>query len=117
MEQPVARSSTESPRIVSRVVHPSGQQCFEQYPPLQAAILTSWRLLRCSPLHLPGYGFGVDEPQWPPVKYWAGSGRVRTFIDDEISRQKATTGSDDNTDLGDDPLGIRGIDADEWLGR
>ena len=91
--------------LCARVSHRSGQQCFEQYPPAQAALLTSWRLLRCNPLHFKGYGFGVDEPQWPPVAYWAGSGRVRTSIDDELSRQRAA-GQTESQRIGADPLGI-----------
>ena len=83
----------------------SGQLCFERYPPVQAAVLLSWRLLRCNPLHLNGYGFGVDEPAWPPVAYWAGSGRIRTFVDDERSRRRAA-GLDDDDRIGDDPLGL-----------
>ena len=83
----------------------SGQQCFERYPPVQAAVLLSWRLLRCNPLHLNGCGFGVDEPAWPPVAYWTGSGRIRTFVDDERSRRRAA-GLDDDDRIGDDPLGL-----------
>ena len=40
-------------------------------------------------MHVPGYGYGVDEPVWPPCAYWAGDGRIRTPIDDEISRRKS----------------------------
>ena len=89
----------------------SGQQCFERYPPAQATLLTSWRLLRCSPLHLKGYGFGVDEPRWPPVSYWAGSGQLRTFVDDERSRARAA-GIDPDARVGDDPLGLWEEDPD-----
>jgi hypothetical protein len=45
--------------------------------------------VRCNPLHLKGYGYGVDAPCWPPPAYWAGSGRVRNPLDDEASRRKA----------------------------
>mmetsp|Transcript_22902 Transcript_22902/g.74133 ORF Transcript_22902/g.74133 Transcript_22902/m.74133 type:complete len:191 (-) Transcript_22902:456-1028(-) len=62
---------------------------FERYSIPQATILTAWRLLRCNPLHLPKKGCGVDEPTWPPPAYWAGDGRVRTLLDDELSRQRA----------------------------
>ena len=49
-------------------------------------------------LHVKGYGFGLDEPCWPPPAYWAGSGRVRTPLDDEASRRKAL-GLDDEDRL------------------
>ena len=64
-------------------------QAFKQFSVPQAAVLTAWRLARCNPLHLKGMGCGVDEPCWPPPAYWAGSGRVRTILDDEQSRRKA----------------------------
>lgn len=64
-------------------------QSFERFSPPQAAVLTAWRLVRCNPLHVSGYGSGVDEPCWPPPAYWGGSGTVRTPLDDERSRQRA----------------------------
>ena len=64
-------------------------QCFKQFDVPQATTLTAWRLVRCNPFHLKGYGYGVDEPCWPPPAYWAGSGRVRTPLDDEASRRRA----------------------------
>jgi len=64
-------------------------QSFKQFDVPQAATLTAWRLVRCNPFHLKGYGYGVDEPCWPPPAYWAGSGRVRTPLDDEASRRRA----------------------------
>ena len=64
-------------------------QSFKQFDVPQAATLTAWRLVRCNPLHVKGYGFGVDAPCWPPPAYWAGSGRVRNPLDDEASRRKA----------------------------
>ena len=73
-------------------------QSFKQYSVPQAAVLTAWRLVRCNPLHVKGYGFGLDEPCWPPPAYWAGSGRVRTPLDDEASRRKAL-GLDDEDRL------------------
>ena len=84
-----------------------GQLAFENYPPWQATILTSWRLLRCSPLHLKGNGYGDDLPVWPPPAYWTGSSRLRTYIDDEISRARAN--GEDVEPLafgGSDPLGL-----------
>jgi putative membrane protein insertion efficiency factor len=91
-------------------------QSFKEFPPDQAAILTLWRIIRCNPLHLPGYGFGVDEPVWPPPAYWAGSGEVRTALDDAASRRRATGGEDDDSPLPPfagraDPLGL--ADPDE----
>eukprot|EP00746_Dinoflagellata_sp_MGD_P040102 gnl/MRDRNA2_/MRDRNA2_196783_c0_seq1.p1 gnl/MRDRNA2_/MRDRNA2_196783_c0~~gnl/MRDRNA2_/MRDRNA2_196783_c0_seq1.p1 ORF type:complete len:258 (-),score=18.87 gnl/MRDRNA2_/MRDRNA2_196783_c0_seq1:7-744(-) len=50
------------------------RQAFEQYSPEQAAVLTAWRLLRCNPLHVPGFGYGIDDPTWPPPSYWSGTG-------------------------------------------
>ena len=64
-------------------------QSFKQFDVPQATTLTAWRLVRCNPLHLKGYGYGVDAPCWPPPAYWAGSGRVRNPLDDEASRRKA----------------------------
>jgi len=64
-------------------------QSFKEFSVPQATVLTAWRLVRCNPLHLKGLGYGVDEPCWPPPAYWAGSGRVRTVLDDEQSRRKA----------------------------
>uniref|UniRef100_A0A7S0QB70 Membrane protein insertion efficiency factor n=1 Tax=Coccolithus braarudii TaxID=221442 RepID=A0A7S0QB70_9EUKA len=60
-------------------------QSFEQFSPVQAAVLTVWRLVRCNPTA----GYGVDAPQWPPPGYWAGSQRVRTSLDDQASRRRA----------------------------
>ena len=62
---------------------------FDRYSAPQAVVLTAWRLVRCNPLHLDGYGRGVDEPTWPPPAYWAGDGRLRTFLDDELSKRRA----------------------------
>ena len=70
-------------------------QSFKQFSVPQASALTAWRLVRCNPLHLKGLGCGVDEPCWPPPAYWAGSGRVRTCLDDEASRRKALGLDDD----------------------
>lgn len=42
-----------------------GVQAIEQFGPSKGAILTAWRLLRCSPLG----GKGYDPPRWPPVAY------------------------------------------------
>ena len=82
-----------------------GQQCFEQFTVPQSIVLIVWRLFRCNPLHFPGYGFGIDEPVWPPCAYWAGNGQVRTYIDDEISRARANGELDDGP-LPFDPLAI-----------
>ena len=86
-----------------------GAVAFERYPPWQAATLTAWRLLRCNPLHVKGCGCGGDEPVWPPVAYWAGDGRIRTFLDDELSRKRAN-GEPVDDDIvafgGADPLGL-----------
>ena len=84
-----------------------GQECFERYAPWQATTLTAWRLVRCNPLHVKGCGCGCDEPVWPPPPYWAGDGRIRTFIDDERSRARANGEEYDDGILGDDPLGLR----------
>lgn len=42
-----------------------GVQAIEQFGPSKGAILTAWRILRCSPLG----GKGYDPPRWPPVPY------------------------------------------------
>ena len=84
-----------------------GAVAFARYPPWQASTLTAWRLLRCNPLHVKGCGCGGDDPVWPPVAYWAGDGRIRTYIDDEISRARAN--GEDVEPLawgGEDPLGL-----------
>lgn len=46
-----------------------GVQAIEEFGPTKGAILTAWRLLRCSPFG----GKGYDPPRWPPVKYTYGS--------------------------------------------
>jgi putative membrane protein insertion efficiency factor len=46
-----------------------GVQAIEEFGPTKGAILTAWRLLRCSPLG----GKGYDPPKWPPVQYTYGS--------------------------------------------
>jgi len=46
-----------------------GVQAIEEFGPTKGAILTAWRLMRCSPLG----GKGYDPPRWPPVKYTYGS--------------------------------------------
>ena len=86
-----------------------GALAFERYPPLQATTLTAWRLLRCNPLHVKGCGCGCDDPVWPPVPYWAGDGRIRTFLDDELSRKRANGEPVDDESIafgGADPLGL-----------
>ena len=83
-----------------------GQQCFQQFTIPQASVLIVWRLIRCNPLHWPGTGFGVDEPVWPPCAYWAGDGRLRTWVDDERSRRKAAGEDDDSPVWDEDPLGL-----------
>lgn len=42
-----------------------GVQAIEKYGPGKGVVLTSWRLLRCSPFG----GKGYDPPKWPPVSY------------------------------------------------
>jgi len=42
-----------------------GVQAIKEYGPGKGVILTSWRLLRCSPFG----GKGYDPPKWPPVSY------------------------------------------------
>lgn len=42
-----------------------GVQAIEEFGPSKGAILTAWRLLRCSPFG----GKGYDPPKWPPVEY------------------------------------------------
>ena len=46
-----------------------GVQAIEQFGPTKGAVLTAWRLLRCSPFG----GRGYDPPKWPPVAYNYGS--------------------------------------------
>lgn len=46
-----------------------GVQAIEQFGPTKGAVLTAWRLLRCSPIG----GRGYDPPRWPPVAYNYGS--------------------------------------------
>jgi putative membrane protein insertion efficiency factor len=46
-----------------------GVQAIEEFGPSKGAILTAWRLLRCSPFG----GKGYDPPKWPPVFYTYGS--------------------------------------------
>jgi len=46
-----------------------GVQAIQQFGPSKGAILTAWRLLRCSPFG----GRGYDPPKWPPVPYTYGS--------------------------------------------
>ena len=46
-----------------------GVQAIEEFGPTKGAILTAWRILRCSPLG----GKGYDPPKWPPVPYSYGS--------------------------------------------
>lgn len=46
-----------------------GVQAIEQFGPQKGAILTAWRILRCSPFG----GKGYDPPRWPPVAYTYGS--------------------------------------------
>jgi len=42
-----------------------GVQAIEKYGPGKGVILTTWRLMRCSPFG----GKGYDPPKWPPVSY------------------------------------------------
>lgn len=42
-----------------------GVQAITEFGPSKGAILTAWRLLRCSPFG----GKGYDPPKWPPVPY------------------------------------------------
>ena len=42
-----------------------GVQAIEEFGPSKGAVLTAWRILRCSPLG----GKGYDPPKWPPVSY------------------------------------------------
>jgi hypothetical protein len=42
-----------------------GVQAIQQYGSGKGAILTAWRLLRCSPIG----GKGYDPPKWPPVTF------------------------------------------------
>ncbi len=42
-----------------------GVQAIREFGPCRGVILTSWRILRCSPLG----GRGYDPPKWPPVPY------------------------------------------------
>ena len=46
-----------------------GVQAIEEFGPTKGSILTTWRLLRCSPFG----GRGYDPPIWPPVSYTYGS--------------------------------------------
>jgi hypothetical protein len=42
-----------------------GMQAIKEFGPYKGAILTAWRILRCSPFG----GKGYDPPRWPPVFY------------------------------------------------
>lgn len=42
-----------------------GVQAIKEYGPSKGVVLTSWRILRCSPFG----GKGYDPPKWPPVSY------------------------------------------------
>ena len=42
-----------------------GVQAIKEYGSCKGVVLTSWRLLRCSPFG----GKGYDPPKWPPVSY------------------------------------------------
>lgn len=42
-----------------------GVQAIQEFGPAKGALLTTWRLMRCSPLG----GKGYDPPRWPPVPY------------------------------------------------
>lgn len=42
-----------------------GIQAIKEFGPYKGAILTAWRILRCSPFG----GKGYDPPKWPPVFY------------------------------------------------
>lgn len=42
-----------------------GVQAIEEFGPSKGAVLTAWRILRCSPFG----GKGYDPPKWPPVSY------------------------------------------------
>jgi uncharacterized protein len=42
-----------------------GIQAIKEFGPNKGAILTAWRILRCSPFG----GKGYDPPKWPPVFY------------------------------------------------
>lgn len=42
-----------------------GVQAIQEFGPAKGALLTAWRLMRCSPLG----GKGYDPPRWPPVPY------------------------------------------------
>jgi putative membrane protein insertion efficiency factor len=46
-----------------------GVQAIKEFGPGKGAILTTWRLLRCTPIG----GKGYDPPKWPPVPYWYSS--------------------------------------------
>lgn len=46
-----------------------GVQAITEFGPSKGALLTAWRLLRCSPFG----GKGYDPPKWPPVFYTYGS--------------------------------------------
>ena len=42
-----------------------GVQAIQEYGPSKGLVLTSWRILRCTPFG----GKGYDPPKWPPVSY------------------------------------------------
>jgi uncharacterized protein len=42
-----------------------GIEAIKEFGPFKGAILTAWRILRCSPFG----GKGYDPPKWPPVFY------------------------------------------------
>ena len=46
-----------------------GVQAIQEFGPARGALLTAWRLMRCSPFG----GKGYDPPRWPPVAFNYGS--------------------------------------------
>jgi len=42
-----------------------GVQAIKEFGPTKGLVLTTWRIMRCTPLG----GKGYDPPKWPPVPY------------------------------------------------
>lgn len=45
-----------------------GVEAIEKFGPAKGAVLTAWRLMRYNPLA----GYGIDYPQFPPPRWFAG---------------------------------------------
>ena len=84
---PVGEAAIAALRAYKRVLSPLMQpacrftptcsvyavEAIRTFGPAQGAVLTSWRVLRCSPLHVGRGGTGYDPPVWPPCGWDAGA--------------------------------------------